>query len=114
MAKTFKPGEEAPRSGQYEQTGPRGGRTGEERTVFRPRQSPAWVTPWWTPPSIRAAANAARLPRCRHSATGDIHRLLQRFLASDYALSVATLPDCLANPFHRCLARVHRYGNYAI
>jgi hypothetical protein len=32
---TLKPGEEAPRSGQYEIVGPRGGRTGDERTVVR-------------------------------------------------------------------------------
>lgn len=31
----MKPGERAPRSGQYEIVGPRGGRTGEERTVTR-------------------------------------------------------------------------------
>ena len=30
-----RPGERASRSGQYEITGPRGGRTGEERTVTR-------------------------------------------------------------------------------
>ena len=35
MRKTFKPGEKADRSGQYEIIGPRGGRTGEERTVTR-------------------------------------------------------------------------------
>ncbi|NEW92002.1 hypothetical protein DY468_08555 [Rhodopseudomonas sp. BR0M22] len=35
MSKIFKPGEHAPVSGQYEQTGPRGGLTGEERTVVR-------------------------------------------------------------------------------
>ncbi len=34
-SKTFKPGEIAPRSGQYEIIGPRGGRTGVERTVVR-------------------------------------------------------------------------------
>lgn len=33
MAKTFRPGETARESGQYEIVGPRGGRTGEERTV---------------------------------------------------------------------------------
>jgi hypothetical protein len=32
---TLKPGQKAPRSGQYEITGPRGGRTGIERTVTR-------------------------------------------------------------------------------
>lgn len=31
----MKPGQPAPRSGQYEIVGPRGGRTGEERTVVR-------------------------------------------------------------------------------
>jgi hypothetical protein len=35
MPKTYKPGEEAPRSGQYERIGPRGGHTGDERTVTR-------------------------------------------------------------------------------
>ncbi len=31
----LKPGEKAPNSGQYEITGPRGGRTGVERTVTK-------------------------------------------------------------------------------
>lgn len=31
----YKPGQKAPRSGQYEITGPRGGRTDVERTVTR-------------------------------------------------------------------------------
>jgi hypothetical protein len=35
MAKAYKPGEKATRSGQYERLGPRGGRTGDERTVTR-------------------------------------------------------------------------------
>jgi hypothetical protein len=35
MAKTFKPGEKAPLSGQYGIVGPRGGDTGEERTVTK-------------------------------------------------------------------------------
>jgi hypothetical protein len=35
MADKFKSGEEAPRSGQYEIVGPRGGKTGDERTVTR-------------------------------------------------------------------------------
>ncbi|QCU77259.1 hypothetical protein E7744_02770 [Citricoccus sp. SGAir0253] len=36
MAKnTYRPGEYAPASAQYEIVGPRGGRTGEERTVVR-------------------------------------------------------------------------------
>ena len=35
MSKLMKPGEKAPRSGQYEIIGPRGGRTGVERTVTK-------------------------------------------------------------------------------
>lgn len=35
MPKTYKPGEKAPRSGQYGIVGPRGGKTGEERTVVK-------------------------------------------------------------------------------
>lgn len=31
----LRPGQSAPRSGQYEQIGPRGGHTGVERTVVR-------------------------------------------------------------------------------
>ena len=34
MSDRLKPGQPAPRSGQYEQVGPRGGHTGEERTVM--------------------------------------------------------------------------------
>jgi len=33
--KLYKPGQKAPISGQYEMIGPRGGRTGVERTVVR-------------------------------------------------------------------------------
>lgn len=33
--KLYKPGQKAPKSGQYEIIGPRGGRTGVERTVTR-------------------------------------------------------------------------------
>lgn len=35
MAPHHKPGQSAPASGQYEIVGPRGGHTGEERTVVR-------------------------------------------------------------------------------
>lgn len=35
MSERQKPGQRAVRSGQYEVVGPRGGRTGEERTVVR-------------------------------------------------------------------------------
>jgi hypothetical protein len=42
MAKSrnFKPGERAPKSGLYEMVGPRGGKTGEERTVTRGQPLP--------------------------------------------------------------------------
>jgi hypothetical protein len=41
MAKgIFKSGQEAPKSGQYEIVGPRGGRTGEERTVTKGESLP--------------------------------------------------------------------------
>ena len=36
----LKPGEKAPASGQYEIIGPRGGRTGEERTVVKKEPLP--------------------------------------------------------------------------
>lgn len=35
MAKTYKPGQTAPYSGQYGIVGPRGGNTGKERTVVK-------------------------------------------------------------------------------
>lgn len=36
----FKPGQVAPASGQYEIVGPRGGHTGEERTIVRGERIP--------------------------------------------------------------------------
>ena len=39
------PGGKAPRSGQYEIVGPRGGRTGEERTVVRHEPLPPTPKP---------------------------------------------------------------------
>lgn len=44
----LKPGTEAKRSGQYEQIGPRGGRTGEERTVTRGEPLPPTPKPGMT------------------------------------------------------------------
>ncbi|WP_398397212.1 YjzC family protein [Schaalia sp. JY-X169] len=41
----FRPGQEAPRSGQWEQIGPRGGRTGNERTVTRGEPLPPTPRP---------------------------------------------------------------------
>lgn len=43
--KTFKPGEIAPASGQYEIQGPRGGDTGKERTVVRGEHLPPTPEP---------------------------------------------------------------------
>jgi len=45
MTKTYKPGQEAPRSGQYEIVGPRGGHTGKERTVTRGEPLPPTRAP---------------------------------------------------------------------
>lgn len=45
MPKALRPGESAPRSGQYEQVGPRGGRTGSERTVTRGEPLPPTPKP---------------------------------------------------------------------
>lgn len=43
--KTYKPGEHAPQSGQYEIVGPRGGRTGIERTVVGGESLPPTLQP---------------------------------------------------------------------
>jgi hypothetical protein len=40
MKKKYRPGEQAPRSGQYEIVGPRGGKTGKERTFVRGEPMP--------------------------------------------------------------------------
>ena len=45
MADKLKPGQPAPRSGQYEIVGPRGGRTGAERTVTRREPLPPTPKP---------------------------------------------------------------------
>lgn len=45
MGKQMKPGETAQQSGQYEQVGPRGGRTGDERTVTRGEPLPPTPKP---------------------------------------------------------------------
>ena len=44
MPKIFKPGNEAPRSGQVQIVGPRGGQTGDERTVVRGEPMPPTPT----------------------------------------------------------------------
>jgi len=38
--KTYSPGEKAERSGQYEIIGPRGGKTGKERTIVKDEPMP--------------------------------------------------------------------------
>lgn len=45
MSKTMKPGQTAPRSGQYGIFGPRGGDTGAERTVTRGEPLPPTPKP---------------------------------------------------------------------
>lgn len=45
MAKKLTPGQKAPRSGQYEIRGPRGGKTGKERTVVRGEPLPPTPKP---------------------------------------------------------------------
>jgi len=41
----YKPGHSAPRSGQYEMTGPKGGKTGIERTVTKGEPFPPTEKP---------------------------------------------------------------------
>lgn len=48
MGKNLKPGKPAPRSGQYEIVGPRGGATGQERTVVRDEPLPPTPKPGQT------------------------------------------------------------------
>jgi hypothetical protein len=45
MPKQMKPGQKAPSSGQYERLGPRGGRTGDERTVTKGEPLPPTRNP---------------------------------------------------------------------
>jgi hypothetical protein len=40
MSKPVKPGQRAPQSGQYEEVGPRGGRTGHEVTISKGERVP--------------------------------------------------------------------------
>jgi hypothetical protein len=45
VPKPMKPGQRAPASGQYEVVGPRGGRTGQERTATRGEPLPPTPKP---------------------------------------------------------------------
>jgi hypothetical protein len=60
MAKTYKPGEVAPCPGVYEIVGPRGGRTGDERTIPEGRKLPPTPKP----------DEEYRLARRTHNRTG--------------------------------------------
>ncbi|UVS95089.1 hypothetical protein EFP19_04350 [Burkholderia glumae] len=59
MPKTFKPGEIAPRSGEYEIKGPRGGDTGQERTAVKGKTLPPTPKPGQTYQMHRPAHNGA-------------------------------------------------------
>lgn len=58
MAKTFNPGQKAENSGQYEIVGPRGGRTGDERTVTKGEP---------LPPTPAAGQHYILVDRTKHS-----------------------------------------------
>ena len=45
MVKKLKPGQTAPRSGEYEINGPRGGGTGKDRTAVRGKSLPPTPSP---------------------------------------------------------------------
>jgi hypothetical protein len=55
--KDHKPGEIAPRSGEWGITGPRGGKTGEERTVAKGETFPPTPKPNQTYRMVRPARN---------------------------------------------------------
>lgn len=63
MTKTFKPGESAPRSGEYEIRGERGGHTGKERTVVRGEPLPPTPQPGQSYSLARPAHNGAGRPK---------------------------------------------------
>ena len=60
MTKTYKPGEKAPHSGEYEIKGPRGGDTGQERTGVKGKP---------LPPTPKAGQNYS-LHRPAHNGAG--------------------------------------------
>jgi hypothetical protein len=57
MAKSLKPGQATPASGQYEETGPRGGRTGHEVTSTKGNP---------LPPTSKAGNGYALVDRTKH------------------------------------------------
>ncbi len=62
MSKILKPGESAPRSGEYEIRGQRGGHTGQERTVVRGEPLPPTPKSGQGYSISRPAHNAAGRP----------------------------------------------------
>lgn len=63
MSKTYKPGQTAPRSGQYGLIGPRGGHTGTERTVVRGEPLPPTPKPGMGYVLADASKNGAGKPK---------------------------------------------------
>jgi len=59
MSEKLKPGQPAPRSGEYGIVGPRGGATGEERTAVRGKPMPPTPKPGQTYQMDRPAHNGA-------------------------------------------------------
>lgn len=57
MAKGLKPGETTPKSGQYEQVGPRGGRTGHEVTAVKGEPLPPTPKPGMSYTFVDATKN---------------------------------------------------------
>lgn len=62
MAKTMKPGATATRSGQYGIVGPRGGDTGQERTVTRGKPLPPTPKPGQTYKLVDPTKNKSGRP----------------------------------------------------
>lgn len=63
MSKSYKPGQSAPRSGQYGLVGPRGGQTGTERTAVRGEPLPPTPKPGMTYVLTDPTKNGAGRPK---------------------------------------------------
>lgn len=63
MVPSYKPGQDAPRSGQYVIVGPRGGVTGEERTSTRGNPLPPTPKAGQTYSLVDATKNGAGRPK---------------------------------------------------
>jgi hypothetical protein len=62
MVPSYKPGQEAPRSGQYTIVGPRGGNTGQERTSTRGNTLPPTPKPGQSYVLVDPTKNGAGKP----------------------------------------------------